>query len=131
MFSHVMMGVTDLGRAYSFYAPLAEMLGLALHFHEPENGWAAWKAPGKERPLFIISIPFNGNPHSVGNGQMTAFECKTRAQVDQAYAVVMDNGATDEGKPGLRPHYHRNYYGAYFRDPDGNKLCVVCHAREE
>jgi len=131
MFSHIMMGITDFDRAFGFYNPLFEVLGADLLFKQPETPLAAWKPEGQFGPSFFIMPPFDGNPHSVGNGQMTAFECKTRAQVDQAYAVVMDNGATDEGAPGLRPHYHRNYYGAYFRDPDGNKLCVVCHAAED
>jgi lactoylglutathione lyase len=47
--------------------------------------------------------------------------------VDQAYAIALQTGGTSEGAPGLRPEYHAHYYGAYFRDPDGNKLCVVCH----
>jgi catechol 2,3-dioxygenase-like lactoylglutathione lyase family enzyme len=47
--------------------------------------------------------------------------------VDAFYAAALAAGASDEGAPGLRPHYHPNYYGAYVRDPDGNKLCAVCH----
>ena len=58
---------------------------------------------------------------------MTAFLANDREAVDAAYAVALANGGTSEGPPGLRPEYHQNYYGAYFRDPDGNKLCVVCH----
>ena len=48
--------------------------------------------------------------------------------MDRAYAVALANGGTSEGAPGLRPEYHEHYYGAYFRDPDGNKLCVACHS---
>ena len=51
----------------------------------------------------------------------------SRAAVDKTYATALEHGATDEGAPGLRPHYHPNYYGAYFRDLDGNKLCMCCH----
>jgi len=58
---------------------------------------------------------------------MVAFLAESRALVDKAYAVALSNGGTSEGAPGLRPEYHEHYYGAYFRDPDGNKLCVVCH----
>ena len=54
----------------------------------------------------------------------------SRAQVDRSYQVALALGAVCEGPPGLRPHYHANYYGAYFRDLDGNKLCVCCHAEE-
>jgi predicted lactoylglutathione lyase len=61
---------------------------------------------------------------------MVAFLAKTRAAVDQAFALALENGGTSEGPPALRPQYHADYYGAYFRDPDGNKLCVVCHTPE-
>jgi catechol 2,3-dioxygenase-like lactoylglutathione lyase family enzyme len=58
---------------------------------------------------------------------MLAFDAASRALVDNAYAYALSHGGRDEGAPGLRLHYHPDYYGAYFRDPDGNKLCVVCH----
>ena len=63
-----------------------------------------------------------------GNGQMLALQAPSRAAVDAAYAAALAHGGSGDGEPGLRPHYHADYYGAYFRDPDGNKLCVVCHA---
>jgi lactoylglutathione lyase len=80
------------------------------------------------RPLFLIGAPFDGQPHDRGNGQMVAFMAETRELVDRAYRLAVERGATPEGPPGLRPQYHAHYYGAYFRDLDGNKLCVVCHA---
>ena len=58
---------------------------------------------------------------------MVAFMAKDRATVDKAYELAIANGGKDEGKPSLRPHYHENYYGAYFRDTEGNRVCVVCH----
>jgi catechol 2,3-dioxygenase-like lactoylglutathione lyase family enzyme len=61
---------------------------------------------------------------------MVAFVARDRASVRKAHAIALRNGGSDEGAPGLRPEYHENYYGAYFRDPDGNKLCVVCHGHE-
>jgi len=59
---------------------------------------------------------------------MVAFLADTRAAVDEAFVTALLHGGTSEGAPGLRPAYHEHYHGAYFRDPDGNKLCVVCHA---
>ena len=56
-----------------------------------------------------------------------AVSAESRAQVDQVHAAALAAGGRDEGKPGLRTHYHPNYYGAYIRDPDGNKVCIVCH----
>jgi lactoylglutathione lyase len=59
---------------------------------------------------------------------MVAFLARSRDAVDQAHAVALANGGICEGTPGLRPEYHSDYYGAYFRDTEGNKLCVVCHS---
>jgi len=127
MFSHIFIGVTDFPAAHAFYAPLMEALGLRQRFFEPKRSWAAWQQQAGGRPLFIIGLPFDRNPHEAGNGQMTAFMAKDRQTVDKVYQAAITAGGKDEGPPGLRPHYHANYYGAYFRDLDGNKLCVVCH----
>ena len=127
MISHVHIGITDFDRACTFYQPLMQALGLQLKFCEPAVPWAAWVSPGAPRPLFIIGRPFNELEAAPGNGQMIALLAPNRAAVDAAHRAALAAGGSDEGAPGLRPHYHANYYGAYFRDPDGNKLCVVCH----
>jgi catechol 2,3-dioxygenase-like lactoylglutathione lyase family enzyme len=82
------------------------------------------------RPFFVICTPYDGQPHQPGNGQMVAFMAANRAAVRAAHQTALAQGGQCEGPPGLRPHYHVNYYGAYFRDPDGNKICVVCHDAE-
>ena len=127
MISHVFIGITNFDRALPFYSAVMAALGLQLKFADPVKPWAIWVSPTQPRPLFGIGHPFNGEPHAPGNGQMTALLAPTRAAVDQAHATALKHGALDEGAPGLRPHYHPNYYGAYFRDLDGNKLCVCCH----
>jgi catechol 2,3-dioxygenase-like lactoylglutathione lyase family enzyme len=127
MLSHVCIGITDFDRAFRFYSTLMDALGLQLKFCEPEAPWAGWVARDAARPLFLIGKPFNGLAASPGNGQMIALLAASREVVDQAHALALSAGATCEGPPGLRPQYHENYYGAYFRDPDGNKLCVCCH----
>jgi len=127
MFSHIFIGVSDFRRAHAFYAPLMEALELRQRFFDPEHTWAAWQQRTGGRPLFIIGRPFDGEPHAPGNGQMVAFMAKDRATVDSVHQLAINQGGANEGLPGLRPHYHANYYGAYFRDLDGNKLCVVCH----
>ena len=128
MFSHVTLGIADLTRARAFYAPLMELLGLRPHFDSDDEGWIGWKPAEGGRPLFIVTRPFDGRAPTHGNGAMVAFMAPDRAAVDAAYLHALAQGGTDEGAPGLRPHYHPDYYAAYFRDPDGNKLCVVCHA---
>lgn len=130
MLSHVFLGITDFDRAFDFYAPLMASLGLQLKFSDRGKPWAGWTAPDSPRPLFVIARPFDGQPAAAGNGQMTALMAPGRAAVDQAHAIALAHGGACEGAPALRPHYHPDYYGAYFRDPDGNKLCVCCHAPE-
>lgn len=129
MFSHVMVGTSDVDRAKAFYEAVLTPLGLVLRNYEPQ--WISFQMPGSELPFFTVALPFDDQEQSVGNGSMVAFLAPDRAAVDQAYAAATRLAATCEGPPGLRPHYHVNYYGAYFRDPDGNKLHVVCHEAPE
>ncbi len=127
MLSHAHIGTRDFSAALAFYAPLMRRLGLVLKFAEPQREWAAWRKPGTARPLFIVGRPLDGKPARAGNGQMIAFLAGSHAAVDQCHVLALQSGAADEGAPGLRPEYHPHYYGGYFRDPDGNKICVVCH----
>lgn len=128
MLSHVVIGVSDFDRAFEFYQSLMSVLGVEERFVDRERPWAGWQSSPEPRPLFIIARPFDGLPHSAGNGHMTALAATSRRLVDDAYATALAKGATSEGAPGLRPEYHENYYGAYFRDTEGNKICVVCHS---
>jgi catechol 2,3-dioxygenase-like lactoylglutathione lyase family enzyme len=128
--SHVFVGITDFSRALAFYTGIMTTLGLELKFSDPDIPWAGWKQPTVDRPLLLIGHAYNGEPANPGNGQMIALLAKSRDIVGQSHAAALANGGKCEGPPGLRPHYHPNYYGAYFRDPDGNKLCVCCHQSE-
>ena len=130
MFSHVFVGVTDFERALVFYEPLMRALDLKRRFCDPDRPWAGWQSADEDRPLFLIGRPFDEQAHAAGNGQMVAFLAASRAVVDAAYLAAISSGGSSEGEPGLRPEYHADYYGAYFRDPDGNKLCVACHVAE-
>jgi catechol 2,3-dioxygenase-like lactoylglutathione lyase family enzyme len=127
MFSHVFVSVTDFERALLFYTGVMDALGISMRFSDADRPWAGWHSAGETRPFFVICKPYNGLPHHPGNGQMVALLAKDRATVDAAYAAALRGGGVSEGPPGLRPHYHANYYGAYFRDPDGNKLCIASH----
>jgi len=130
MLSHVTLGVADFPRAYRFYDALMKELGHVLKFRDDAKPWAAWRPADAERPLLVIGHPLDGAPASFGNGQMVALLAESRAVVDRCHALALAHGGRDEGAPGLRPQYHPNYYGAYFRDPDGNKMCVCCHGAE-
>ncbi len=130
MFSHVFIGINDFERSHRFYKALMDLLGNEVRFHDPAKGWSGWYSAGKTRPLLVIGKPYDGQPATVGNGQMVALMAASRAQVHALHEAALAHGGRCEGPPGLRPQYHADYYGAYLRDPEGNKLCVVCHAPE-
>jgi len=130
LISHVHVGVGDFRRAFDFYREVMAELGYRLKLVAEDRPWAAWRPRDAERPLFIVGPPFDGAPASPGNGHMIALLAPDRGAVDHAHAAALNAGGRCDGPPGLRPHYHAHYYGAYFRDPDGNKLCVCCHTPE-
>ena len=125
MFSHVTVGTNDFAKARKFYAAVMAALGHKAMMDA--DGLIAYGEP--TGPKFFVLPPFDKNKATVGNGSHTAFICDTREKVDAFYKAALDNGGADEGAPGPRPHYHPNYYGAYVRDPDGNKLQAVCHKK--
>lgn len=124
MFGHITLGCDDWKRARPFWFAVMEALGHPL-FRETDTG-AAFGIPTGQKTF--IGPAFNGEPAKPGNGVHIAYLVGNRAMVDAFHAAALANGGTDEGPPGLRPHYHPNYYGAYVRDPDGNKLQAVCHS---
>jgi len=130
VFSHIFVGVKDFDRAFDFYGKLMEILGTTLRFCDRKRPWAGWQSHPEPRPLFLIGEPYDGNEHEAGNGQMVAFAVERRSTVDTAYRAALESGGTSEGRPGLRPEYHEHYYAAYIKDPEGNKLCIVCHKPE-
>ncbi len=129
MISHIFVGVNDFAAAFRFYGALLGSLGHILRFREDARPWAGWQMPGQARPLFLIGAPQDGEKASVGNGAMVALLAPTRSLVDAAHAAGLAADGSDEGAPGLRPHYHADYYGAYLRDPEGNKIAVACHTK--
>jgi catechol 2,3-dioxygenase-like lactoylglutathione lyase family enzyme len=127
MFSHITVGCTDLGRAARFYDAVLTPLGLRQRAVTPDGGpaMACWIMPDQALPKFFVTLPFDGQPATVGNGTMVAFRAPTAAAVDVAYAAGLVAGGSDEGPPGPRAHYAADYYGAYLRDLDGNKVHIV------
>jgi catechol 2,3-dioxygenase-like lactoylglutathione lyase family enzyme len=127
MFSHVTLGTRDFDRAVAFYDQVLAPLGLRRVEHHPAEQLAGWFTAPETCPNFWVMRPIDGQPATVGNGVTVAFEAPDRATVDRVHRAMLAAGGTCEGPPGLRPHYHADFYGAYARDLDGNKLCCVCH----
>ncbi|QNQ11621.1 VOC family protein [Sphingomonas alpina] len=125
MFSHITLGSSDIDRSRAFYEPVMTALGIGQPF-QLDQGLVFGELAG---PKLFIGAPFDGGAPHPGNGPHTALLAPDRAAVDAFHAAALTNGGSDEGIPGLRPHYHANYYGAYVRDPDGNKLQAVCHRK--
>lgn len=115
MIGYVTVGTNDLPRAAKFYDAIAAEMGTGRMMEF--DSFIAWGTPGGGCGI-AATKPFDGNPASIGNGVMVAFEARDQAQVDRLYAIALENGGSCEGAPGPRGD---GFYAGYFRDPDGNK----------
>jgi catechol 2,3-dioxygenase-like lactoylglutathione lyase family enzyme len=126
MLDHIGLGVGDYEASKVFYTKALEPLGIALVFEVlPEETGGYGPAAGfgsNDKPYFWFGpkTPTSGAMH-------LCFAAETRAQVDAFYQAALAAGAVDNGAPGLRPHYHANYYGAFVIDLNGVNLEAVCH----
>ncbi len=127
MFSHICIGTADVGRARAFLGDVLAPLGIRFRYADPAGAFVTFEGPAGGRPLLFVGKPFDGGPAAPGNGNMVALLAADRKVVDACHARALALGGRDEGAPSLRAHYHPDYYGAYFRDLDGNKFCVACH----
>jgi catechol 2,3-dioxygenase-like lactoylglutathione lyase family enzyme len=123
MIGYVTLGTNEVEKARGFYGTLLGLIG-AKELMRFDNGFTMYgTAFGK--PSLAVTKPHDGAAASRGNGTMVALVVDTRAKVDALHAKAMELGGADEGKPGLRsPEGPQAFYGAYFRDLDGNKLCA-------
>jgi catechol 2,3-dioxygenase-like lactoylglutathione lyase family enzyme len=118
MFNHVSVGTRDLERSGRFYDAVLGALGYRRTMSESfGNAW------GVEWPEFWVTLPESGDA-GAGNGVHVAFIAASREAVDAFHAAALAEGGTDAGAPGLRD-YTEDYYAAFVRDPDGNKLEAV------
>lgn len=127
MFSHVTVGAVDVARTARFYDAVLAPLGIARFWTDEGGGVVGWRQD-KEGSRFFVCTPFDERPASPGNGCMCAFAAPSQVAVILAYEAALANGGADEGAPGPRPHYGPDYFGAYVRDPEGNKLHFVHRA---
>ena len=128
MFSHIVLGTNDLNAAIAFYDPVMATLGYArLDTSDSYAGYGKATDIGSGQNCLWINTPLDGKPSTSGNGTNIALLAEDRHAVDAFHAAAMDQGAQDEGAPGIRAEVHPNFYAAYCRDPDGHKLVIVCH----
>ena len=117
---YTMLGTNDPAKARAFYEPLLAQLGLTVN-ETYSSDTRTFFAPASALPMLVITKPHDGAAATHGNGTMVALMSPTREAVDKVYADAIAKGAKDEGPPGERGP---GFYGAYFRDLDGNKLFV-------
>jgi catechol 2,3-dioxygenase-like lactoylglutathione lyase family enzyme len=121
MLAYAMLGTNDKPKALAFYDSVLGELGIG---RGPDFGAAQAYGEYGKGTMLAVGTPKNGESATFGNGTMMAIGAASPAAVDAAYAKAISLGAKDEGAPGERGG--PQFYGAYFRDLDGNKLCV-CH----
>jgi catechol 2,3-dioxygenase-like lactoylglutathione lyase family enzyme len=127
MIGYVTLGSDNMPRARDFYD---QLLGTTvgakriMEFGDDLGGFTMW-GTGFDKPGIAVTNPYNKEPAVAGNGNMTAIAMDSRAKVDAVHAKALELGGTCEGPPGLRgDDGPQAFYGAYFRDLDGNKLCA-------
>ena len=126
MLGYATVGTNDIERARAFYDALLAEIGARRVMEFPENGFTMY-GTGARKPGLAVTRPYTGEPATPGNGAMPAIGVDSREKVDRLHAKALELGGADEGTPGLRtPEGDRAFYGAYFRDLDGNKLCAFC-----
>lgn len=123
MFDHVKFGVTDYPTSKAFFLKALQPLGVAVASEGSPSYGVELCPPGKPS---LCLFQTNEKPAHLH----LAFKAETRRQVDAFYRAALQAGAEDNGPPGLRPHYHPNYYAAFVIGPDGHNIEVVCHEPE-
>jgi catechol 2,3-dioxygenase-like lactoylglutathione lyase family enzyme len=122
---HITFGVSDFARSTAFYDRALAPLGVKRLFDVPleHSGGVSSTGYGDNRPWFWIA------EQDATRGKLhVAIQAATRDAVDAFHREALAAGGRDNGAPGLRPHYHPNYYGAFVLDPDGHNIEAVCHA---
>ncbi len=123
MIHHVSFGTRDAAKAKAFYDPVLAVVG-----------WRCIKSNdqavdyGVSEIMFSLETPVDGGEATAGNGAHVAFVARDRATVDAFYRTALEQGGIDAGAPGVRAQYDPNYYGAFVRDLDGNKIEAMTFA---
>jgi catechol 2,3-dioxygenase-like lactoylglutathione lyase family enzyme len=123
MINFVLVGTNDLRRAIEFYDKICAAFG-AKRLYQMTAGCTGVMYGTGGGPTLGVVLPFDGGPAQAGNGVMIALKSASREDVERVHALALSLGGADEGAPG--PRGNGTAYCAYFRDLDGNKICVSC-----
>lgn len=120
--NYVMLGSNDVSKARIYFDAVLPMIGGAIVAdHMPQGFCYGLRGGGR----IWVTPPFNKESATPGNGNMVGLLCESEAEVQAVHAIALANGGTNEGDPGPRPQYRPDFYGAYVRDQDGNKMSFV------
>lgn len=138
MLDHMTFRVSNIEKSRDFYAAALAPLGYQVAYEEEHEGarivglgYASPEVPGSQKiDTWLINgpSPYGGKP--VTTGCHLCWSAASRTQVDAFHQAALGHGGRDNGAPGLRPHYHPHYYGAFVIDPDGNNVEACCHLPE-
>nr|WP_224817123.1 VOC family protein [Hasllibacter sp. MH4015] len=130
MIAYVTLGADDLHAAERFYTALLLPLGYRMERYQGDLSFLPPHDPDAPHgvPDLYIKRPFNGAVASCGNGTMIALDVPTRADVRRLHHAACAAGGSDEGQPGTRADYNADFYVAYLRDPQGNKIALFSNA---
>jgi catechol 2,3-dioxygenase-like lactoylglutathione lyase family enzyme len=126
MIGYITLGTNNIAAARSFYDALLGEIGAKriMEFGDELGGFTMW-GTSFDKPCIALTQPYNQKPATAGNGNMAAITLDARAKVDAFHAKALALGGTCDGPPGLRgDEGPQAFYGAYFRDPEGNKFCA-------
>lgn len=124
MIGYATLGSNDIDAALTFYDALFAAVGGKRIMQMPDARKLTFYGTGPGTPMLAVGKPYDGETATAGNGTMVALSMDSREQVDTVYAKALELGGADEGASGLRGPAEMGFYGAYFRDPDGNKFCA-------
>jgi len=128
LLSYVTIGANDLTRSERFYSAILEPLGYEKAVRPTTVIYTLPDIPDRYNGpgAVYVTKPYDGDEATVGNGTMLSFRAPTDGQVRDLHAAGLAAGGADEGPPGFRAEYSKNFYVGYLRDPVGNKLAIFC-----
>jgi catechol 2,3-dioxygenase-like lactoylglutathione lyase family enzyme len=133
MLSYIIVGANDIPRSERFYTAVLEPLGYEKAEQKDAVSYTLPDLPDRYNgpgAVYVVK-PYDGREATVGNGSMIAFRVPTHAQVRALHRAGVAAGGTDEGAPGFRAQYSKNFFVGYLRDPLGNKLALFCTATDQ